>query len=343
MRNKMSAENDERQRQAAGHGGCLLLTFAAAIATWGPALCAAQDATGYPARPVTLVVPFAPGGPTDALARLLAKNLSERLGKAFVIDNKPGAGGNIGTAQVAHAAPNGYTLILGTVSTHGINPSLYRTLPYDHKKDFSPVSQITQVPNVLVVNPQLPVKSVPELIAHLKRYPGSVFYASPGAGTSIHLAAELLKMMSGTEMTHVPYKGSAPAMQDVISGQAQLMFDNTVTALPQVKAGKVRAIGVSSPQRLKIAPDLPAIAEFLPGYSASAWHGVLAPARTPRGIVDKLSAQIQTIMHERDVVAYLGNFEIIPVGNTPAEFASFIDAETERWAAVVARLGLKAD
>jgi tripartite-type tricarboxylate transporter receptor subunit TctC len=321
----------------------LLTSIAAAAATLIAGLCAAQDAATYPNRPVTLVVPFAPGGPTDAMARVLTQKLTERLGKQFIVENRPGAGGNTGSAQVARAAPNGYTLVLGTVSTHGINPSLYKNMPYDHKTDFIPISQMSLVPNVLVVNPKLPVKSIPELIAYLKQNPGKVNYASPGSGTSIHLAAELLKMMTSTEMTHVPYKGSAPAMQDVISGQVQLMFDNTVTALPQVQAGRVRAIAVSSPERLKIAPDLPAIAEYLPGYSASAWHGVFAPARTSPDIIDKLAVEIQRIMKDPDMVAYLAKFEIIAVGNTPAEFAAFIASETDRWAAVVTKLGLKVD
>ncbi len=321
----------------------LLLATIAAVSTLVSGLCAAQDAATYPNRPVTLVVPFAPGGPTDAMARVLTQKLTERLGKQFIIENKPGAGGNTGSAQVARAAPNGYMLVLGTVSTHGINPSLYKNMPYDHKADFIPISQMSLVPNILVVNPKLPVKSVPELIAYLKQNPGKVNYASPGAGTSIHLAAELLKMMSGTEMTHVPYKGSAPAMQDVIAGEVQLMFDNTVTAWPQVQGGRVRAIAVSSRGRLKIAPELPAIAEFYPGYSASAWHGVFAPARTPPDIIDKLAAEIQRIMKDPDMIAYLNKFEIIAVGNTPAEFAAFIAEETERWANVVTKLGLKVD
>jgi len=321
----------------------LLTWIGVAAAALAAAPCVAQDAASYPAKPVVLVVPFAPGGPTDTLGRLLAQKLGERLGKPFIVENRPGAGGNTGSAQVARAAPNGYMLVLGTVSTHGINPSLYKNMPYDHKKDFAPVSQISLVPNMLVVNPKLPVHSVPELIAYLKQNPGKVFYATPGAGTSIHLASELFKMMTGTDMTHVPYKGSAPAMQDVISGQVQLMFDNTVTAWPHVRAGNVRAIGVSSPARLRIAPDVPAIAEFLPGFSASAWHGVLAPAGTPPDIVNKLSLEIQGVMKDPDMVAQMAKFETIPVGNSPAEFAAFIAEETDRWAAVVARLNLKVE
>jgi tripartite-type tricarboxylate transporter receptor subunit TctC len=321
-----------------------LITFVvAAVATFATWPCLAQTAGEYPNRIVTLVVPFAAGGPTDTLGRLLAQKLSEGLGKQFIVENKAGAGGNTGSAQVARATPDGYTLVLGTVSTHGINPSLYRNMPYDHKKDFIAVSQLGLVPSVLVVNSKLPVNTVPELISYLKRNAGKVSYASPGAGTSIHLAAELFKMMTDTEMTHVPYRGSAPAMQDVISGQVQLMFDNTVTAWPQVQAGSVRAVGVTTPGRLKIAPDVPAIAEFLPGFSASAWHGVFVPAGTPSVIVDKLAAEVQKIMRSPEVVEHLAKLDITPVGNTPAEFAAFVAEETDRWAAVVTKLGLKVD
>ena len=277
------------------------------------------------------------------LGRLVAQKLGERLGKPFIVLNKPGAGGNTGSASVATAPPDGYTLVLGTVSTHGINPSLYKNMPYDHRKDFIAISQLSMVPNVLVVNKDLPVKSVPELIAYLKKNPGKVFYATPGSGTSIHLASELFKMMTGTDMTHVPYKGSGPAMIDVIGGQVQLMFDNSVTAWPQVQAGKVRAIAVSTPTRLNMAPDLPAIAEFLPGFTASAWHGVFAPAGTPRPVIDKLASEIQAIMKDASVIEQLTKVDIVPVGNTPAEFSAFIDEETARWAAVVKKLDLKAE
>lgn len=321
----------------------LLLSFLILAASLGVSPTFAQSAEHYPSKPVTLVVPFAAGGPTDVLGRLVAQKLGERLGKPFIVQNKPGAGGNTGSATVATAPPDGYTLLLGTVSTHGINPSLYKNMPYDHRKDFIAISQLSIVPNVLVVNKDLPVKSVPELIAYLKMNPGKVFYATPGSGTSIHLASELFKMRTGTDMTHVPYKGSGPAMMDVIGGQVQLMFDNSVTAWPQVQAGKVRAIAVSTPIRLKMAPDLPAIAEFLPGFEASAWHGVFAPAGTPRPIVDKLATEIQAIMKDPAVVNQLTKVDIIPVGNTPAEFSAFINEETDRWAAVVKKYDLKAD
>jgi tripartite-type tricarboxylate transporter receptor subunit TctC len=317
--------------------------FAALIAGTATFSAIAQGAGDYPNKPVTLVVPFAAGGPTDVVGRMVAQELSKRLGQSVIVANRPGAGGNTGSASVAAAAPDGYTLLLGTVSTHGINPSLYEKMPYDHKKDFVAISQVGFVPSVLVVNNALPVKTVPELIAYLKQNPGKVFYASPGAGTSIHLASEMFKMMSGTEMTHVPYKGSAPAMQDVIGGQVPMMFDNTLTAWPQVQSGRVRALAVTTPQRLKSMPDVPAMSEFLPGFSASAWHGLFAPARTPRPIVDKLAAAMSEAMKDQAVAAQLMKNDVIPVGNTPAQFATFINEETDRWAGVIRKLGLKAE
>jgi tripartite-type tricarboxylate transporter receptor subunit TctC len=304
---------------------------------------AAAAQADYPNRPVTLVVPFAAGGPTDVVGRLVGHELSKRLGQPVVIMNKPGAGGNTGVASVAVAPPDGYTLVIGTVSTHGINPSLYAKMPYDHRKDFIAISQVGFVPSVLVVNPQFPARTVPELIGYLKQNPTKVFYASPGSGTSIHLAAELFKMMSGTEMTHVPYKGSAPAMQDVVGGQVPLMFDNTLTALPQIQAGRVRALAVTTPNRLKSMPDVPAMAEFLPGFTASAWHGLFAPAGTPQTIVDKLAAAMQEAMRDPAVVAQLTKLDVMPVGSTPAQFRQFVDDETARWAKVVQKLGLKAE
>lgn len=318
----------------------LLATLIAAVV---PFSATAQGAGDYPNKPVTLVVPFPAGGPSDVVGRMVGQEISKRIGQPVIVANRPGAGGNIGSASVAAAPPDGYTLVLGTVSTHGINPSLYQKMPYDHKKDFVAISQVGFVPSVLVVNNSFAPKTVPELIAYLKQNPTKVFYASPGAGTSIHLAAEMFKLMSGTEMTHVPYKGSAPAMQDVIGGQVPLMFDNTLTAWPQVQAGRVRALAVTTPQRLKSMPDVPAMSEFLPGFSASAWHGVFAPAGTPRPIVDKLAAAMADAMKDPAVVAQLTAKDVIPVGNTPAQFATFINEETDRWASVIRKLGLKVE
>src|SRR4029453_1006317 len=246
-----------------------------------------------PPKPVRVVVPFPAGGTTDILARAAAQKLSETWGQQAIVDNRPGAGGNIGAELVAKSAPDGYTLLMGTVGTHAINASLYPKMPYDHVKDFAPVILVAGVPNVLVVHPSLPVNSVQELIAYAKANPGKLNFASSGNGTSIHLSGELFKVMTGVQMTHVPYKGSAPALQDLIGGQVQLMFDNLPPSPPQIKAGKLRALGVTSAARAPALPDLPTIAESgLPGFEASSWFGVLVPAGTPPSIVTKLNAEI---------------------------------------------------
>lgn len=319
----------------------LIASVVATLAACIAAPSAAQDAQSYPNRLVTLVVPFSPGGTAMVLGNLSAERLGERLGQKFLVVYKPGATGNIGSAFVATSDPDGYTLLLGTIATHGINPSIYHKMPYDHIKDFAPISNLGSVPNVLFVNPKLPVRTVPELIAYLKQNEGRVNFASPGVGASNHMAAELFKMMSKTQMTHIAYKGSGPAMQDVIAGHVEVMFDNTVSAWPQVRSGRVRALGVATPERLKSAPDLPAIAEFLPGFSVSAWYGLFAPAKTPPAIVEKLSAAVREILKESRVAADLAKMDFISVGGTPAEFANFIQAETDRWKAVVDRIGLE--
>src|SRR4030095_4088305 len=236
----------------------------------------------YPTKPIRLVVPFPPGGATDILARAVAQKLTETWGQSVVVDNRPGAGGNIGTELVAKAAPDGYTLEMGTVGTHAINASLYAKIPFDHVKDIAAVILVAGVPNVLVVNPSVPVNSVQELIAYTKANPGKLNFASSGAGTSIHLSGELFKVMAGVKMTHVPYKGSAPALQDLLGGQVQLMFDNLPPSLPQIKAGKLRALAVTSLARAPALPDVPTLSESgLPGFDASSWFGILAPAGTP--------------------------------------------------------------
>src|SRR4030095_5020494 len=259
------------------------------LALVSPLACAQT----YPTKPIRLVVPFPPGGATDILARDVAQKLSDAWGQSFVVDNRPGAGGNIGSELVAKAAPDGYTLEMGTVGTHAINASLYAKMPYDHVKDFVPVILVAGVPNVLVVNPSVPVNSVAELIAYAKANPGKLNFASSGNGTSIHLSGELFKVMAGVQITHVPYKGSAPALQDLLGGQVQLMFDNLPPSLPQIKAGKLKALAVTSTTRAAALPDVPTMAESgLPGFEASSWFGVLAPAGTPPAIVAKLNAEI---------------------------------------------------
>ena len=308
-----------------------------------PAIAAAQP-PAYPTKPIRLVVPFPAGGATDIFAREVAKHLTEAWGQSVVVDNRPGAGGNIGSELVAKAPPDGYTLEMGTVGTHAINASLYSTLPYDHVKDFVPVILVAGVPNVLEVNPAVPVNSVQELIAYAKANPGKLNFASSGSGTSIHLSGELFKVMAGVQMTHVPYKGSAPALQDLIGGQVQLMFDNLPPSLPQIKAGKLRALAVTSAARAPALPDTPTVAEAgLPGFEASSWFGVLAPAGTPPEIVNKLNAEIAKWLASPGAKEKLANVGANIAGGTPEDFARHIQAETAKWAKVVKESGAKVD
>jgi tripartite-type tricarboxylate transporter receptor subunit TctC len=308
-----------------------------------PAIANAQT-PAYPTKPIRLVVPFPAGGATDILAREVAKHLTETWGQSVVVDNRPGAAGNIGSELVAKAPPDGYTLEMGTVGTHAINASLYSKMPYDHVKDFVPVILVAGVPNVLVVNPSVPVNSVQELIAYAKANPGKLNFASSGSGTSIHLSGELFKVMAGVQMTHVPYKGSAPALQDLIGGQVQLMFDNLPPSLPQIKAGKLRALGVTSATRAPALPDTPTIAESgLPGFEASSWFGILAPAGTSPAIVAKLNAEIAKWLASPEAKEKLAAVGANIAGGTPEDFARHIQAETAKWAKVVKESGAKVD
>jgi tripartite-type tricarboxylate transporter receptor subunit TctC len=323
--------------------GALVLLTAVITAIAAP-FTFAQGAANYPTKPVRLVVPFPAGGTTDILARAVAQKLSEAWGQQVIVDNRPGAGGNIGSDLVAKSKPDGYTLLMGTVGTHAINPSLYKNMPYDHVKDFVPVILVAGVPNVLVVNPSLPVHSVPELIAYAKANPGKLNFASSGNGTSIHLSGELFKAMTGVEMTHVPYKGSAPALTDLIGGQVQLMFDNLPSSLPFIKAGKLRALAVTSGARAAALPDRPTLAESgLPGFEASSWFGVLAPTGTPRDIVAKLNGAIAGWLASPEAKEKLLAQGAIAAGGTPEDFARHIGAETSKWAKVVKASGAHID
>jgi tripartite-type tricarboxylate transporter receptor subunit TctC len=298
----------------------------------------------YPTKPIRIVVPFPPGGATDILARDVAQKLSESFGQQVIVDNRPGAGGNIGSELVARSAPDGYTLEMGTVGTHAINASLYSKMPYDHVKDFVPVILVAGVPNVLVVNPAVPANSVAELIAYAKANPGKLNFASSGAGTSIHLSGELFKVMAGVQMTHIPYKGSAPALQDLLGGQVQLMFDNLPPSLPQIKAGKLRALAVTSLTRAPALPDVPTVAEAgLPGFEASSWFGILAPAGTPPAIVAKLNAEIAKWLATPEAKEKLSKQGANAAGGSPEDFARHIAAETTKWAKVVKDSGAKVD
>lgn len=312
----------------------------------GALLVAALNAGAaeYPNRPIRLVVPFGPGSITDVLARTVSLRLPEALGQQVVVDNRPGAAGLIGSDLVAKAVPNGYTIMLGGASTYAINQSLYSSMPYDSATAFAPITQMSTNGNVLVVNPSLPVKSVKELIAYGKSNPGKLNYASTGAGGSIHLSAEMFKSMTGIDMVHVAYKASPLAHLDLIGGQVQVMFDGLPTALPQIKAGRLRALGVTAGKRSELLPELPTIAESgLPGYVAVNWFGFATTAGAPKDTVNKLNREIVRILNMPDVKERLLSLGAEPVGSSPEEFARFIKSEAARWGKIVRALGLKAD
>ena len=311
-----------------------LTTFAA-----GPAFA---QAAPWPSKPITYVVPFAAGGTTDILARLIGEKLSKALGQPIIVENRPGAGGNIGSDFVARAVPDGYTILGGTISSHAINVSLYAKMPYDPEKNFAPITLIGSLANVLAVNADSPIRTVQELIAEAKAKPGALTFASSGAGTSQHLAGELFKRLAGVEITHIPYKGSAPALQDLIGGHVSMVFDNVVAVAALIKSGKVRPLGVTSLKRVQAFPDVPTIAESgLPDYEVVSWQGIFAPAGTPPDIVKRLNEEIVRILRMPDVVERMDTLGLEPVGNTPDEFAKFQRAEIVKWAKVVKEAGLK--
>jgi tripartite-type tricarboxylate transporter receptor subunit TctC len=307
------------------------------------ALALPAQAQEWPARQVTLIVPFSAGGTTDLFGRLLSQHLQQKTGQPFIVENRAGAGGNLGTQLVARAAPDGYTFLVGTVSTHAINPFLYSKLPYDTVKDFQPVSLIARLPNILVVNPSLPVNTVPELVTYLKANPDKLSYGSSGVGTSIHLAAELFKIKTGTTMTHVPFRSSGDVMNNLTGGHIELAFDNITLAWTQVKAGRLRALAVTSTERSAIAPDVPTMADTIAGFEATSWHGVFAPAGTPKPIVDKMAAEMKRILELPDVKEKLAELGALAAPMTPEEFTKFIDGERAKWAEVVKAASVKAD
>ncbi|MCZ8376928.1 MAG: tripartite tricarboxylate transporter substrate binding protein [Beijerinckiaceae bacterium] len=304
---------------------------------------AALAQADYPSKTVTIVVPFAAGGTTDMLGRILADRLSQRLKGTFIVENKAGAGGNIGVGAVAKSTPDGYTLGMGTVSTHSINPNVYKAMPYDHVKDFIPLSLVASVPNILLVNPEVKANTVPELVAFLKSEPGKHAFASSGAGTSIHLAGELFKLASGTDIIHVPYRSSGQITNDLLAGKILMTFDNITVAWPHVQAGKLKALATATPARLPFAKDMPAMSEFYPGFAATSWHGIFAPAGTPKAIADKLTAEIQAILREPETMEKLTKVGVTPIGSTQAEFAAHIASETARWKDVAAKANIKLD
>ena len=316
-------------------------TFAVASAAW------AQSA--WPSKPVKIVVPFAPGGTTDILARAVAPELAKAFGQPFVVENRGGAGGNIGAEQVAKAPADGYTLLMGTVGTHGINKSLYTKLAYDPQKDFAPITLVAGVPNVMVMNTerarQLGINSVPDFIQYARGQTAGFNMASSGNGTSIHLAGELFKSMTGVSMTHIPYTGSAPALLGLVSGQVDVMFDNLPSAMALIKSGKLKAFAVTSAQRSAAMPELPTLEDAgqLKGFEASSWFGLLAPAGTPPEVLSRLQQETAKALNSPDIKEKLQAQGAIPSGNTPQQFAALIDAEIKKWAAVVKASGARVD
>jgi tripartite-type tricarboxylate transporter receptor subunit TctC len=298
----------------------------------------------WPAKPIKWIVPFAPGGTTDILARTIGEKLTVALGQPVIVENKPGAGGGVGAEFTAKAPPDGYTIMGGTISTHAINASLYKSLPYDPVKDFVPITLIVRLPNLLVVNPDIPAKNVAELITLLKANPGKYSFASSGNGTSQHLSGELFKSMAGVDMQHIPYKGSPPALQDVVGGQVAMTFDNITTAWPLAKGGKLRALAVTTAKRSAVAPDVPTLSESgLAGYEVGSWQGVFAPAGTPPAVVKRLNAEIVKIINMPDVKEKLIGLGAEPVGNSSEEFAALVKTEVVKWAEVVKKSGAKVD
>ena len=315
-----------------------------AVALLSAAATPAAATADYPAQPIRLVVPFPPGGGADNLARTIMPRVEALLGKPIIIDNRPGAGGNLGAELVARAAPDGYTLLYGTNGTHSINASLYRQLRFDPVKDFAPVSRLTTIPALLIVNAALPVASVADLIRLARAQPGKLNFASAGNGTTSHLAGELFKTMAGVDIVHVPYRGGAPAAINLIGGQVQMMIDVMPNAYPLVRSGRVRGLAVSTAQRVGAAPEFPTIAETgVPGFEASAWDGVLAPAGTPLPVIQRLNAAIREALKDPALVEALARLGAQPVTSTPQEFAHHIQTSTEKWAAVVKTSGAKVD
>ncbi|GJD49532.1 hypothetical protein OPKNFCMD_2263 [Methylobacterium crusticola] len=312
---------------------------AGALAALGSRAAFAQ---GYPARPIRWVVGYPPGGTTDVLARLIAEPLSRRLGQQVYIENRPGAGNNIGTEAVVRAEPDGYTILLVNPA-NGINATLYKKLSFSFVQDIAPVAGITRSPNIMEVTPSLPVKTVGEFIAYCKAHPGTVNMASSGLGTSVHMSGELFKAMAGVDMVHVPYRGAGPALTDMLSGQAHVLFDNLPSSIEHVRSGGLRALAVTTAERSPALPDVPTVAETLPGYEASAWFGIGAPRRTPPELVERLNQEVNAILDDPAMVRKLAGLGGTPLRLTPAQFGKVIADETEKWRKVVEFSGAKLD
>ena len=324
------------------HTFARLLLIAAALA--GAIAAPPLPAQTWPVKPIRLIVPYSPGGTADLLGRSIARKLSESLGQQVIIENRTGAGGGIGADLVAKSKADGYTLLLGTIATHAINPNLYPDIPYDPVGDFAPVALVATMPNLLVVNPSVPARSVRELIALAKAKPGELAFASAGSGTTQHLSGELFKKMAGVDMLHIPYKGNAPAVTDLIGGQVQVMFDNIPISLQQVRAGKLRALAVTGAKRSAVLPDVPTIAEAaLPGYSVTSWFALFAPAGTPAAIVARLNRETNTALAGKALYGPLTDQGIQPGSGTAEDLAAHLRAELPRWKKIVAESGARVE
>ena len=318
------------------------IALASAVAFTGLAAVAPTTATAqtFPSKPISIIVPFSAGGTTDILARIIGQYLGNKFGQSVVVENRDGAGGNIGTQTAARAKADGYTLLMGTVGTHAINASLYSRLNFDHIEDFQPLTRVAMVPNLLVVNPERPYRTVQEIIDYAKANPGEIAFASSGNGTSVHLSGELFKLMTDTDMLHVPYRGSAGAVTDLLGGQVDIMFDNMPSAIQHVRNGTLVPVAVTPSERSAELPEIPTIAEAgVPGYEATSWFGLFAPAGTPADVVETLHSAIAEGLQDPEVIEKFSAQGAVIVIDTPDEFADFIAAETEKWADVVKRSG----
>jgi tripartite-type tricarboxylate transporter receptor subunit TctC len=319
-----------------------IATFASGVAAL--VLASAAAAQSYPSKPLRMIVPFPPGGATDIIARVVAERLGASLGQSIIVENRPGAGGSIGSDLVAKAAPDGYTILMATTSTHSIGPALNPKLPYVVERDFAPVSHVATSPSVLIVGTSVPAANVRELIAAAKARPGRLTYGSSGTGTIVHLSGELFRSMADVDLVHIPYKGTQLAIPDIINGQIAMMFDNIVSALPHIRSGKVRALAMGGPKRSPLLPELPTVGESgLPGYVSDAYFGVFAPAATPREIVARLAGDIGRIVREPDVQMRFSNQGAEPVGGAPDAFAAVIRADTAKWTKVIRDANVRLD
>ena len=317
----------------------MLAASAAALLTFN----AGAHGQAYPERTITLVVPFAAGGSTDVVARVIAQKMGDTLGQQIIVENVAGAGGNLGADRVARAEPDGYTILMGTVATHALNPLILKTKPYDPEKDFAPISLLVVVPNVLVVNPQLPVNNVAELIALLKKEPDKHAYASSGNGTPLHLSGELFKSMAGVDMQHVPYKGSGPALNDLLGNQISIMFDNLPSSSAHIKSGTLKALGVTTAERASSFPDVPTIAETVPGYETYTWNALFAPAGTPPEAIAKLNEAAKTALADPAVAKRMADFSAKVVGSSPEELKTHVSEEIAKWGPVVKEANVQMD